>query len=684
MAGEAPSSAEERIGHAFALGSSVDFIADGTSGLDGQIRGEALAALLSGSGKPDVAQGSIRIRGATVNGPIQLLGIRSPHAIFLQDCSIKDGLDLRNSTIGTLSLTHCRLSRIDLEASTIVGELDLTGTELTSTGPFALRGDGVSVTGSVNCTGLNTYSQIRFDRASVSGDLTLNGATIRAQEGPAVWADRLSVAHNIYCGPSAEGQPFSIEGGFRLIWATVGAQLVLRSARLTAPGRVSLDGHGLSVAGDMICDKQFHSTGEVHLDLAKIGGLLSFDDAELVNGRSIALFAAGLVVAGAMIGHKVQVHGTFDVTGANVRELDLDGALLLCRRQQTALSAAGLTVELDLSCQAPFRAEGQVVLTGASIGGNLLLNGAWLVCESGAALSADRVRVGQNMLCGKVGSVGEAFRADGVRLMWASIGGQLVLRGARLKGTPGLNRQLGSPSGRVGVQVEIVVPPVRALNAYGLSVTGDMVCDGGYEATDGVTLEHARIGVIIDNPTSWPSNLESDGLVYDDLQPYMAARDRLRWMTNTVKYKGQPYERLASYYRGLGHDDEARRVLYARERARTRLRPWWWRWTRWIQGGLVGYGYMPQRAVLYLLAAFCGGYLFFQSHPVAPVDAGSHSAYNPALYTIDSLIPAPVVGDPNQWNPLGIALLIALTLRLIGWLLTISIVAAVVRILRRD
>ena len=92
-----------------------------------------------------------------------------------------------------------------------------------------------------------------------------------------------------------------------------------------------------------------------------------------------------------------------------------------------------------------------------------------------------------------------------------------------------------------------------------------------------------------------------NGLTYGALT-YLPARDRLDWLDRSTGYSPQPFEQLAGYYRRLGHDEQARRVLFAKERQRRRERAWWLRWWGWLQDALAGYGYAPGRALLLLLA----------------------------------------------------------------------------------
>ena len=239
-----------------------------------------------------------------------------------------------------------------------------------------------------------------------------------------------------------------------------------------------------------------------------------------------------------------------------------------------------------------------------------------------------------------------------------SIGDSLDLRAAHLDGKGG-----------------------RALTADGLIVTGVMFCDQGFQATGAVNLAGARVGALGDEKESWPQDLNLNGLTYGDLT-YTPARTRLDWLNRSVRsvgYSPQPYEQLAGYYRRLGHDEQARRVLLAKQRQRRRQRLWWARWWGWLQDALAGYGYAPGRALLLLAGAFVAGWLVFRSHPPAPVNPATHPVFNAALYTLDVLIPAPGLGQASYWNPHGTELAVAAGLHLLGWLLAITVIAAITR-----
>jgi len=144
----------------------------------------------------------------------------------------------------------------------------------------------------------------------------------------------------------------------------------------------------------------------------------------------------------------------------------------------------------------------------------------------------------------------------------------------------------------------------------------------------------ASVNVLKDEKQCWPEDLNLDGFTYDDLQPQLTARERLQGISR-AGYRDQPYEQLASYYRKLGSDDQARKVVLARRRTRRTQHPHWLRTWGWLQDAMVGYGYAPGRALAWLAAAFLVGCLYFAANRPAPVNLTAHPTFNPALYTAD-------------------------------------------------
>jgi hypothetical protein len=332
------------------------------------------------------------------------------------------------------------------------------------------------------------------------------------------------------------------------------ASVVLTGCQLEHPAEPPLDGARLtcsvlSLAGASVIGHAGY--GAVYLGGAYIGGYLDCSGAELRNDSGPALYADGL-----QVGQSMFLTGGFTATGSG-----------------------------DL---------GAVRLHGAHIGGQLDCTGAELRNDSGPALLADGLQVGHGMF------LRDEFTATGsgdlgaVRLARAHIGGQLDCTGAELRNDSG-----------------------PALNAESLQVGQDIFLRGGFTATGGgdraaVNLTATRIGgALLFAPKRLEHKADSHRLLDVDELTYAGVpgpispegwRELLR--DGTPGYAAQPYQQLAAGYRAQGNDRQARQTLMAQrddQLARTQPR-WPERWWGKITKVTLGYGYQPWRALWFLAA----------------------------------------------------------------------------------
>jgi hypothetical protein len=229
------------------------------------------------------------------------------------------------------------------------------------------------------------------------------------------------------------------------------------------------------------------------------------------------------------------------------------------------LNADQLTTRGNLQLSDGFTTRGEISLFGAHVGGSLNLSGATLTNPEGDALNADRVVVDQGMFCG------EGFGATGqVRLLGARISGQLDLGRATFTNPGGLALSLQELRANALLLRDLTQPPEL------------------------VDFDYVHVGVLVDEPASWPRQAVLDGFAYEALyeDPPVSARQRLDWLARNPRgYSPQPYEQLAAVYRRAGRDSDARTVAIAKQRARRRTLALPGRLWSLLLDGLVGYGY---------------------------------------------------------------------------------------------
>lgn len=199
-----------------------------------------------------------------------------------------------------------------------------------------------------------------------------------------------------------------------------------------------------------------------------------------------------------------------------------------------------------------------------------------------------------------------------------------------------------------------------------------------------IILEHARIGILRDEPDLWPEALSLNGATYESLEPLLPAKERLRWLAlDPHGYQPQPYEQLARQYAAVGQPAQARRTLLAKERlqrkANTRLSALW----SALQDVTVAYGYQPWRALLWLALLVSIGAVVYGLEPPKAVKPGEAPQFNAVSYTLDLLIPLVDLGQEHAYNPTGAYQWLSYALVASGWILVSVIAAAVARVLSR-
>ncbi|MFG2368709.1 oxidoreductase [Streptomyces mirabilis] len=453
-----------------------------------------------------------------------------------------------------------------------------------------------------------------------------------------------------------------------------GPERTLRAAVVTAlarggsaapPGAVT----ALRVAGARI-------TGRLDLAGAEIGHVLWFEDCWFEEGPSLygaATRTIGILgsrapgmdatlarIEGTLNLQRSALHGTVSLMRARIAgELKLSGAMLSAS-DGWALFAGGLVMEGGVFCRRGFTAHGGIRLLGAHLPGGLFMEGARLDNPDGPALLADNA-VASTLVFSK------GFTTQGaVCLRGAQISDQLTFDGAVLNG-------------------EDVALDCSRMQA------GDVHFTPAAPPSGAVDLRGARVTALHDGEGVWPRIVRLQGFSYasiqsrDGLRGYDATR-RVEWIRREPGYAPQPYEQLASWYRQVGHEDDARRVLLAKQRhRRSTLHPAGRVWGHLLDA-LVGYGYRPWLAGVWIMALTVLGTVVFGAHSPKQAQPGQGPPFSALVYTLDLLIPIGGLGQRTAWYWPGGSTAQWLSYALIaaGWLLTTAVVAGVTRSLNKS
>lgn len=353
-----------------------------------------------------------------------------------------------------------------------------------------------------------------------------------------------------------------------------------------------LDLEGCRVPHDIgLLDCRFDATPVLR---SAVIDTLSFDGSDLPGLAADRLEARGdLLFRSAALGGPISLRGS-RIGG----DLVFDGATL-DNPGGRVLSAERCAVRGSVFLRGA-RVRGGLALPGARIGGDLDLIGAVLERPDGLALETDSVQVEGDVALRRAVVTGE------VSLVTARVGGDVDLTGAR-----------------------ITRPGGMAVSLNRTTVAGALFLRSGARIDGALSLNGANLGAILDEPDCWPArgDLLLNRCLYGALLGgAVEARTRLDWLSRQSPERWgedfwpQPYEQLATVLGQMGHDEDKRRVLIAKERLARRARR-----ERAGSGATkaalalkdavmsvtTGYGRLPLLALVWIIAIWGIGAVFY-------------------------------------------------------------------------
>jgi hypothetical protein len=524
--------------------------------------------------------------------------------------------------------------------------------------PRALRLAGARVIGELDLEAAELVCPVMLFACSFAEPVNVGEATVPSLRLPGCYLPGLKAWQLTTQGNLGLNFHFTARE-LILVGAHIGGQLDLSGAILNNPSGTALHADGATVGQNLLC-RGIAAEGTVNLRAARIGGQLILTNATLNNPNGVALHCNRLAVERDMhCNGDFKAYGEVHLLGARIGgQLDLTGTLN--NPNKIALNGNQLTVEQGIHCRDDFTVYGEIHLVNAHIGGEFDLTGT-LLNPGGIALRGDGLAVEQNMFCHGGLSISGAVVLSSVH-----IPGHLAFVRAILKNPNGVALDL--QNARIGTLLLHLDAPPRAIN-----------------------LTHAQLGVLEDDPATWPDQLQLRGCTYDSLHERSPVNSgqRMDWLRRDPDgYAPQPYDQLAAVYRRGGREEDARQVAIRKQRERRRTLPMPSKAGSLLLDVLVNYGYRPWLAGLWLLGLMrAGQWIFDLAYPsrlIATKPAGERPAFHSGLYALDLLLP---IGDLNYqgaWIAQGWARWCWLAWIMAGWVLTIAFLAALSGILKRD
>ncbi|QKW39663.1 hypothetical protein HUT06_41215 [Actinomadura sp. NAK00032] len=400
---------------------------------------------------------------------------------------------------------------------------------------------------------------------------------------------------------------------------------------------------------------------ELRLEECRLVEEPNFSNAEtrqlrFANCRMPGFDGGGLRADGYMSLSGSQIEGSVQLPRAQLSGgLRMNGTrITVTDPAKWAIFSGGLVVEVGTFIR-DAEITGGIRFVGARMNGGLFMERTVLNNPGRIALDA------QNIVVEDAAELSNGFTANGtVRLRSGRFNGILSFSKARLDSSD---------------------PARMALHAS--HIQADELLLWPEEKIKGrVSLSFSRIDLIMDHPSVWPDELYLNGLTYQTLRG-AEFKDRLSWVARDKEFHLQPYEQLAAWYHGIGHDDLARKVQLAKLRARRRrLHPVAKAWNHLLDW-TVGFGYRPWLAFAWFAALLALGTTVFSIEHPRPVKPGNElPAFHALIYTLDLLIPLDTFGQQLSYDAVAWSRWVAYGLVTTGWVLATALIAGVTRVLR--
>lgn len=321
-------------------------------------------------------------------------------------------------------------------------------------------------------------------------------------------------------------------------------------------------------------------------------------------------------------------------------------------------------------------------------------------CDLESGIEADEVRA-----TGDIKLLSSVVK-DKVSLIGAQIGGDLDLSHSTLQGTP---ISMIADRARISGSVQFGGADAPGATRYfsargdlrfiGAQIEGDFDCwragpfgkliceqmqvgkrmvyaDIFHPHYAELDLAGASVGSFHDNKESWPmpGKLQLDGFVYQELvaqEPATAEQvagrqygdrmkldveSRLCWLRRQSKdnvHSAQPWMQLARYLKAMGDDDGARHVVYAYKRQEARQS--FWRPVSFVSDQIIE---QPWEVLLFVLPFWTVGSLVFwraarmkAMKETEPKGSDPLIPFNPAVYTLENVLPVVKMGQDSAWTP---------------------------------
>lgn len=403
----------------------------------------------------------LHIRGARFDEPVDLEAVCVSHPLRFTDCTFEQGFNGNLADFRTLGLLGVTLNGpLWLLATTVAGQLDLSGSTVRVSSGIALAFDDIRVAGDLYMRyGFRAEGGVvRGVGAMIGGSLDVCGAVLDNHAGQALLLTSARISRNVLAHTS-----FHANGEVNGFGLNVDGAFDISGAVIDNAGRIALNLERCAIAGGLVA-VGLNATGSVRIIGSSIGSITDFSGATFANpgGQALSLEAARLV-GGLLARNGFAADGEVNATAANIAgQLELTAGSFR-NPDGRALVLDGAQIVGNILAQNNFRSSGEVSAFGLTVAGSVALGGGSADCPDRIALNFSGARISGGMI------VSGGFNVRGeVRMLAADVGVSIEFDGAALENVGAIALSLDGTNAKAGFFMRggtCVKGEVRAISA---------------------------------------------------------------------------------------------------------------------------------------------------------------------------------------------------------------------------
>ena len=551
--------------------------------------------------------GSVRLEKSFFHGNVVMTNTTIGGNVSFDGSQLLDpdetAVDLEDAKTGSLSMRSVFVQGgTDLHNATVSGTLECTGSRFTNPNEVAINAQGLTTT-AVHLNPTNVEGQVDLAYCVMGGVLDCENATFRNADGTALDLEAAKV------GP-VRLQHAQVDGEVNMLNATVGGDLECSGGRFSQSYGTALNLEGAKT-DSVYLRNGFAASGMVNLLAATVAGDLICNDSRFSQPHDSALVLNRSKVGSVSLDNS-SIEGMVSIANATIsgflscRHCTIKSGEQMSRDKQImALFVESSQIDGSIFLIEGFRAEGKVDLYSANIGGNLECIGGHFINPNGNAIVGRSAKIHGSVF------MLNNFEACGiVNFEHAEVDGDFDVE------------QIKSPN----------------------------LCKWN--------LKSAKVKNLVNDRRSWPdqNKLLLEGLVFTEMAAHeeLNSERQIHWLQleRQDRFVSQPYEQTAEVFRSMGLQDDAVKILIAKNLQAggftivsnlrsaygygfkfLELEAWevlkgaqylwkmfwalckalWAAAWYWGFGFLIGYGYWPWRALLPSIVIVIIGQWFFKN-----------------------------------------------------------------------